>query len=666
MVLCFHAGFGWMSGGYVGVSVFFTLSGYLITSLALVDHAAQGRLAVGAFYRRRIRRLLPASACCLSAVSVLATFGAFAHVENLRRDLWAALGQVFNWTALGSGVSYQEQVDAAAGRLAPLDHYWSLAIEEQFYWVWPLVLAAALPRLRTASARLAGIVALTVLAGASAPVIAAVWGPDAAYWATPARLGEILVGATLAVIGHERRQRRIADAPAMRWVAVAGLAVIAVAAVTWPAGRGPAYEGWLPLFAVASAALIAGLQVPSPLRRALGWSPLVALGTISYGVYLYHWPIYALLDPVRVDVPRPLLFAVRVVVTLAVATVSYIVIERPLRVVRTAPRRVAGVALAGTAVVALFAALVVPTGSGRYWLATDDQLAAAAFSPAGSIAAVEATTSTSTVADGDEGDGGTTISPTILAPATAPPTNTPETLPVTAPPTNAPETAPVTAPPLPAGLSRPIRILVMGDSTASAVGTGLLLWAGAHPTFAEVDVRWAPGCGFFRTVPPAVVSEFEDDCVALYDDLASDLGELQPDVVLLMTTPTDLAPRRFDGGSPTAPSDPGFAAALVEAYDGFTRLLQRAGVERVAWVSPPTPERFGDVAVDPVAYETLRASVRKIAADHVGAVHAVDLAAWFEQHPETERPDGLHVSPESSASLAERYLGPLLVSLALP
>ncbi len=144
LVLVYHAGFGWMSGGYVGVSVFFTLSGFLITTLALVEHDRAGRIDVGAFYSRRVRRLLPASLLCLAGVIIAARLHQFDGITELRRDLWAALAQVYNWVLLANSNGYAEEMAKAAGQRAPLDHYWSLAIEEQFYWVWPLVLIVLL------------------------------------------------------------------------------------------------------------------------------------------------------------------------------------------------------------------------------------------------------------------------------------------------------------------------------------------------------------------------------------------------------------------------------------------------------------------------------------------------------------------------------------------
>ena len=155
-----------------------------------------------------------------------------------------------------------------------------------------------------------------------------VWGPDAAYWATPARLGEILVGAALAAVMTGRRWAW----RGLPWLGAAGLAVIVLALPSrGPPISGPAYTGWLGVFALASAALIAGLQAASPLRSVCSVAPLVYLGRISYGVYLYHWPLFAVLTARRVGVDGWGLFAVRVAVTLAVAMASFHLLEQPIR-----------------------------------------------------------------------------------------------------------------------------------------------------------------------------------------------------------------------------------------------------------------------------------------------------------------------------------------------
>ena len=283
-VLLFHGGVSWMSGGYLGVSVFFTLSGYLITSLLLTEHASTGSIAAAAFYTRRARRLLPASLVCIVGVCLMAWAGWFEGVANLRRDVFGAVFQVFNWVKLGSGESYADLTAAQAGLKQPLDHYWSLAIEEQFYWVWPMVFIGLVAVARRRGVKVFTVVAwLTGLSAVAAPVIAQVWGANAAYWATPARICEILAGALVACWLHGRSVPR-GVAP----LAPISLGVLTVACVLFPDGHGPAYQGALPLVAAASAALIVGLQAAGPVRSLLAARPFVGLGKISYGVYLYH------------------------------------------------------------------------------------------------------------------------------------------------------------------------------------------------------------------------------------------------------------------------------------------------------------------------------------------------------------------------------------------
>ena len=298
-----------------------------------------------------------------------------------------ALLQVFNWVQLASGQSYADLTAAAAGLRHPLDHYWSLSIEEQFYWVWPLAvlglvrLARRWPRwtvLRT-------VAVLYVLSALAAPAIARVWGPDAAYWSTPARASEILAGALLACWWSTRAASGGPPA-ALGWVAVPCLVALGAACVTLPAGSGLAYRGALPLVGVLSAGLILGLQVNGPLRRALSWRPLVAVGLVSYGLYLYHWPVFVLVDRQRWDLPFWALLGVKVAITVALAVVSYVVVERPVRRATQLPaRRTLGAGLAATAVVA---GLVVFVPQSAKYYTVDAAAAAEAAIDATPVAAL--------------------------------------------------------------------------------------------------------------------------------------------------------------------------------------------------------------------------------------------------------------------------------------
>jgi peptidoglycan/LPS O-acetylase OafA/YrhL len=620
-VLLFHAGFGWMSGGYVGVSVFFTLSGYLITSLALVEHERSGGIDALAFYSRRIRRLMPASLLCLTAVMVAAWLDEFTGVTRLRRDLWAALLQVFNWVTLAAGDSYSEQMSRAAGQRAPLDHYWSLAIEEQFYWVWPLVLVVVL-RL-TPAGRLLAVGTLGLITVAATAVIAAVWGADATYFATPARLPEILAGAVLAIGAHGGWIvpviRRSAAA-----LAAAGLGVIAWAAVAWPARGGPAFRGWLPAIALASLALIGGLQVASPLRRAFALGPLVGLGRISYGVYLYHWPVYTLVDERRLGVGRFSLFGVRLAITLAVATLSYDVVELPIRRRRFAWRPTLGVAGAACGVAALVVAFV-PDRSGTYTFVAGETRAAAAIPP---------------LADGESLD--------ALAAGAA-----------------------MGGDGLPNELSRPARVLIVGDSTAFATGDGMIEWAAAHPDVLQVTVTAAVGCGLNVTgvVPD---DEYKVVCDRMRGGLPGSVQSLRPDAVVAMVTFRDMEDRLWDPVEGVlTPADSLFRRHLLEGYELLTSELLAAGAGRVVWVIPPKPALppVGDLApmLEDDRIDAYRRVVRALPLSFPGQVVVADLAGWLAaQDDPPERHDGLHWSLDGSVRVAEEFLVPTIFAAVLP
>jgi peptidoglycan/LPS O-acetylase OafA/YrhL len=686
VVVLFHGGVSWMSGGYLGVSVFFTLSGFLITRLLLTEHDRQGSVSLSRFFTRRAKRLLPASMLCLLAVLIAGWLGAFPGVTDLRRDVLGALFQVANWVSLASGGSYADILDAAAGVASPVEHYWSLAIEEQFYWLWPLAFVgitaavARRPGRRSSSIdRRSVVLAITAAACVAAPLIAWVWGPDAAYWATPARAAEILIGASLAAVLAERA-RRGAPLPAhTAALAPLGLAVVLVCCVVFPATGGPAYAGTLPLFALASAALLLGLQVPGPTARALSVAPVVGLGRISYGVYLYHWPLFVALTEQRTGLDGPALLAVRLAATAVVALASYHLVEQPLRSgVRLTPRPTAALALGATGVVAVAAITPGPIQAADYWRLDQSALEAVAPSPDDGTPLVPLATPSSTTTTSSN----TTTTTTTASPATAPaePATVGTTPATSAPPpvTAAPEATTVgSVPPFDPDLDlpRPVRILVVGDSIAESLGAGMATWALEVPDHVAVSLTATPGCGFLRTGEYRVGDRWTsapDSCRRLLDErLPEALATLRPDVVVLTATSWDLNERRWDGPV-VLPSDVAYARRLVDDYDALTRQILDASDATVVWLRHPLPDPFWldelTIQEQPAHHRALWDAMDRASSGSPRA-GVIDLAEWASisglDDVVAARPDGIHWSVDAATEIARNFLGPWAVAFAL-
>ncbi|MGZ6954299.1 MAG: acyltransferase family protein [Acidimicrobiia bacterium] len=327
-VLLFHAGH--LDGGFLGVDAFFVLSGYLITSLLLREHAVRGTIGLARFWGRRARRLLPALACLLVMVAVYCVVIAQpSELDTIRGDALATIVYVANWRQIATGQDYFALFRAPS----VLQHTWSLSIEEQFYLVWPLLLLGITAAAgATRAARRVVVVALAlaavsyVLAGAFAGT-----NPSRAYYGTDTRVGAILLGAAFAAWTQWRGE---AANPRLRMaIEVAGLTGIAVLAVAWTRADGTAtglYRGGLLACGVAVVAVIAAAVHPRRLAvaRVLSVRPLVGLGLISYGAYLYHWPVYLTLAHVASGTA---LLVLRLVTTVVVATASYLLLERPIR-----------------------------------------------------------------------------------------------------------------------------------------------------------------------------------------------------------------------------------------------------------------------------------------------------------------------------------------------
>lgn len=327
LVVLFHADLGWMSGGFLGVSIFFTLSGYLITSLLLAEQEESGRLDLRAFWSRRLRRLAPASLVTIVLVVLLAAWlSTPAEAARLRGDAVSAALYVSNWRFVFAEYSYSDLFSAPS----PLLHIWSLSIEEQLYLLLPLLVVGAFAL--GWSRRRIGL-SLLVLAGASTIVGLAVTGVDRVYYGTDTRAAELLLGAVLACttragtsigLGSGLRRAIRIGAP-LALVAVVVLSVTSTTRSDWIAGGG------LPAFALLSVLLVMGAIVEGPLRRGMSWSPLRNLGRISYGVYLFHWPSFVFVTEDRLGFGGVGRVLVCLAITLVVSLVSHHYLERPIR-----------------------------------------------------------------------------------------------------------------------------------------------------------------------------------------------------------------------------------------------------------------------------------------------------------------------------------------------
>ncbi len=333
-VVGYHLGLSWLRGGFLGVSLFFTLSGYLITNLLLTERRATGRTSLSGFWARRARRLLPAAFAGI-ALAIVATYAAGTpdQLTHLRGDVLGAVLYAANWRFIAGHSVY------AAGYQAPsaLVHYWSLAIEEQAYIVLPLLVVIVLRRRTTARALGVAVAALMAFSVAAALLIQ---DPNRAYFGTDTRSFELLAGAALAlVMGFPGTARW--RAAARTTAAVAAVAGVAGTAALWATVHET--DAWLTkggLWAVSalSCGLLVGGLAGGRLTRVLSARPLVALGKRSYGVYVYHWPLFLLVSRDTVGLHGLPLLVARVSATGVVAAASYRWLEQPIRR-RTWPAR---------------------------------------------------------------------------------------------------------------------------------------------------------------------------------------------------------------------------------------------------------------------------------------------------------------------------------------
>ena len=336
-------------GGFIGVDVFFVLSGFLITSLLVVEREGSGSIAFRRFWSRRARRLLPALLLMLVLVAVLSqTVYPPIAVARVRNDLWYTLTYLQNWhVAIWHG-----------GTSSPISHTWSLSVEEQWYLIWPLAVGLLFWRGRlhpVAHSML--LVALAIGSALWTAYLFDHFGNTRAYFGTDTRAQELLIGAALAIVASSgfslgRRARAVIDGAAL--VLLAGFVVVVVSVGS---GSGWFDGGFLVLSLAVAVMIVAAVQPSGVFRSVLSIAPLVVVGQLSYGLYLFHFPVYQWLDAPATGLAAWPLLGLRVLVTATLAALSFHLVEQPVRRGRVSGRRL--LAVGSVAVVGVVAATSV-------------------------------------------------------------------------------------------------------------------------------------------------------------------------------------------------------------------------------------------------------------------------------------------------------------------
>ena len=382
LVVAFHAGIRSFSGGFVGVDVFFVLSGYLVTQLLMRDVKSSGRIDFRRFYSRRFRRLLPAAFVALIVTTAIyAAVAAPVDVSNAVGGIRSAFLYFANWHFISQSNDYF----AANVNTNPVVHFWSLAIEEQFYLLWPLILGVAYLIARRVGSRPWRSIRLLVALGLIVSVVDALHTARSdlarAYYGTDTRAYELLAGAFLAMtpqlfqIAKRHRQTLQRVAP----LVFAALIVFATSAVHVGAiTRGVAIT-------VVTCALIVAIEVSNStgmIRRALSSRTMGYLGRISYGTYLWHWPVIVIAT-LRFHPNGVALFLLTCLIGTGIASLSYQVLERPVRASPILDVRKTAVIAAGLALSIIGGLVVAPAILNRHRTSAASILSSASASNGG-------------------------------------------------------------------------------------------------------------------------------------------------------------------------------------------------------------------------------------------------------------------------------------------
>jgi peptidoglycan/LPS O-acetylase OafA/YrhL len=614
-----HAGY-FTAGGVLSLDTFFVLSGFLITGLLLREWRDRDGIDLLAFWARRARRLLPALFVVLAAVIVYAAFVASPlGLDSLRGDVLATLGYSANWRFLLSGQSYF----SAFTTPSPVLHMWSLAVEEQFYLVWPLAVLGILSVARRRMSATAAIVAVGVVAAVGA-VASAVWmallyvpggDPSRVYYGTDTRAQAMLVGAVLAVVVLLHGPVRTRGArTALSIASVVGLGVVVA---PWFAGSATQVHDFfygrfgLLAYSVATAVVLWRMTQPSSglFGRVLESSPLRWIGGISYEMYLWHWPTYLVLTPARTQLDGLPLLAVRLTAVVALSWATHALVDEPIRrgVRLHSPR------LARSAVVMVV--IVVSVGT------------------------FAATVGAEPALSGDVGQ---------LVDRGGPPTVAARHRPAT---TSA-GAATTTAPPA------PIKLLVVGDSQAATLAQGLNADGGHHGLSMQPGVlvwnRAILGCPIISRPTVLVNGErLHNKCGGegfWQRQWPDDVVAFRPDAVVVVAGAWDLYDIEDDAGRVVGPGDPVWTAGYQRDVGELFDVLHSTGAPVVA-IEPPCFGHNEVPGTDPDTPERLdparAAAVHRIwveqAASHGATMADLDHVLCPNGTSDASiRPDGAH------------------------
>ena len=671
-VVVYHLNARWLPGGFLGVSAFFTLSGFLITSLLVTEARRSGTNDLGRFWARRARRLYPAMALVLLGVLVASRiYASPGQLDHLRGDTLATLAYVANWRYLLTGVDY----GGVAFNPSPLLHTWSLAIEEQFYLVFPVIVVLAL---RTRRRHALPVALGALLAGSLGLLLVVGHEPMRVYYGTDVRAAELLIGALAALAFHSRARATLVTA--CRW-----LVPVAAVGIAWSWGH--AHEtspllgrGGLALHAVGVAILLVAVAAPGPTASAAACWPLRQIGLLSYGIYLIHWPVFLWMTPLRTGWSITTTDVARLAVTLVLALLSYHLVEQPIRRGRWPRGLFAPVALAGATLGLVVGAVAftgpkavsasLTNGPGLGGPAAIAGTAPRIVEAANGAATTAVTMPASIVPD-------PRVSAAAPAPATAP---APPVPPGPPDPASLLIPGPPRAPGQPArrlaASARP-RISIVGDSLALALGDGLVSWA-KQTGAAKVDNYGWIACGIVRGGDIRwvndIVASVREDCAKWPTTRARDIRRTDPHLVVVLDGLWEMVDRQLPGDDHWQHiGEPGFDRVLEQSMSSFQDLMASRGAA-VLWLTYPRaathvmaglPGPFAEE--DPARVARLNDIIRHVVATHPGA-YLLDLRTYMQDRPGGEldlarRPDGFHWTA-ATAAIEAQWLGPLLVGLA--